>query len=522
MPDPLVVVTMRQFKAQLLAREVGQMQVMARHWYEVEKRLGAQIELLAQDIAARGGLVSQGKWARLDRYRELLTQASVEFERYAGWADSQITAEQGRLARLGIAHSEQAIKTAGVTGNFNRLPVSAVENMVGLAGDGSPLTQLLTQRIVRDANGLPLPGVLEKMQTTFTNATAQGWNPRKTAKLIKDDLSGGLQKALEIARTEQLRVYRQASVQQYEESGVVKGHKRLCAHDVRTCLGCLADEGTIYPVNVPISDHPKGRCTSVPVLIDGPEIEFETAEKWIERLPEDQQRKIMGEKYHELWKSGTPFKDFVTKTQNATWGESLGPTPLKKLGVVKGGASGTKGMGAAVLRQREVEIINLTDHEEGILLDADGNIISDKAGGKDFIRWSDEELAKAKGGILTHNHPSGTSLSRPDIDVLFEFDLGSIRAVGVLDNQRVAYSMTPDKTLREYVQSSYSNKGRIMYAIGRTEREVRTKFETLIHNKQLTVAEANAKHWHEVWTRAQQRISNLGHGDLGYSREIIP
>jgi len=43
----------------------------------------------------------------------------------------------------------------------------------------------------------------------------------------------------------------------------------------------------------------------------------------------------MGNARYEAWKDGTPFKDFVTFSEHPTWGRSLTPTPVGKLGGVK-------------------------------------------------------------------------------------------------------------------------------------------------------------------------------------------
>lgn len=48
MPDPAVVVAMREFKAGLLAREDAHLREMAGHWAQVERRLSELIELTAQ------------------------------------------------------------------------------------------------------------------------------------------------------------------------------------------------------------------------------------------------------------------------------------------------------------------------------------------------------------------------------------------------------------------------------------------------------------------------------------------
>jgi len=341
MPDPLVVQNMRQFRQQLLARDAMQMQIMAQQWLTVEQQLDANISLLSREVdelRRQGKAVSQARIYRLQRYQSLKAQTQSEFTKYAGWATKEVTQQQAELAKLGLTHAARSIGDVytqyGMVGAFDRLPVQAVENMVGLAGNGRPVGELLKNRINPMYSDEKALSAWQSLTDTLVKNTALGINPRETARAMRDDLSGGLQKGLDIARTEQLRVYRQANQQQYQESGVVSGHKRICDHTDRTCLACLADEGTTYPVTEPIFDHVRGRCSSVPVVTGMPELQFQTGEEWLETLEEDQQRKIMGNGQYEAWKDGTPMKDFITYTDHPTWGRGLTPTPVSKLSKV--------------------------------------------------------------------------------------------------------------------------------------------------------------------------------------------
>lgn len=338
--DPLVILRARDFKRALLAREDAQMREMARRWIEIERTLQAEIERLAAETLAlreRGEPVTPGRLWRLERYRSLLRQTRGEFEGYVDYATDLVTSEQRRYGELGIEHTSEVIELGYLEGGrmgvrFDRLPVAAIERMAGLAGNGQPVGLLLRARMVRAPTGEELPGVWDRLTQTLVDSTAIGRNPRATARLMRDDLSGGLQKAMTIARTEQLRVYRQTSADNYAESGVVLGHRRLTAHDARVCPACLADEGTVYPVGVPISDHPNGRCSSTPVLRGLPEPQWVRGEAWLRTQSRSVQQQILGPGRWTAWRAGAfDFHRLTVKRFDPVWGESLTPAPLQAL-----------------------------------------------------------------------------------------------------------------------------------------------------------------------------------------------
>ena len=265
MPDPLVIQVMRQHKQALFLKEEAQMAEMALRWLDVERKLEAQIAALTQQIANEG-ITSQAKVYRLDRYKQLLSQTRVELRTYEDYVEGRIVQGQLDYGALGIRDASEAIQASyGDYGPwFNRLDVRATENMAGMLGNGKPLRGLLSEAYGDAAQGLT---------EALTRGTALGWNPRKTAKAMQDGMAHGLGRMMTIARTEQMRVYRESSRMQYEESGVVEGFVRLTAHDSRVCLGCLALEGERFTVKESLYDHPNGRCLAPDSLVAGPPIE---------------------------------------------------------------------------------------------------------------------------------------------------------------------------------------------------------------------------------------------------------
>lgn len=328
MADSLVVQLMRRFKADLLAREADQMWVMAQRWLEIEQAVGAQVDLLARELAAEreaGRSASQGKLYRMERYQTLLAQLRREVGLYTNYAVREITDRQRQYATFGIDHTVQSIRASytGIGPYFEMLPVGAVENMAGQLGNGAPLSELLSRS---------WPDSADALTKALLKGTALGWNPTRTAAEMRRGMATGLNRALTIARTEQMRVYREAGRAQYEASGVVDGFYRIAAHDSRTCIACLVTEGEFYPVRESLRDHVNGRCSTVPKVRGMPAPQWEHGKAWFTRQPAAMQAQIMGRNYYDAWKSGQyRLDDLPTVKHNETWGDSVQVTPLNEL-----------------------------------------------------------------------------------------------------------------------------------------------------------------------------------------------
>lgn len=331
MPDPLVVQAMRQHKLALLAREEQQMFAMATRWLQIEKAVEGQMTLLAQELIAErlaGRATSQAKLYRMERYKRMMGDIRGEINRYNGYATGIITVEQRTWGQLGLDHAVQAIQltyyeTGAAMAMFGKVPYRAVENLVGLLGNGKPLMTLLDQVFGESAMA---------MSEALIHGTAVGWNPRKTARAMRDGLAQGLGRELTIARTEQMRVYRESGRQQYEESGVVDGFVRIAAHQPRTCMACLAAEGDFYRVRDALRDHPNGRCSTIPKVVGIPLASFTRGDQWFRQQPEAVQIKMMGAEKHKAWKGHRfKFADLARMTHNATWGDGVRVATLGEL-----------------------------------------------------------------------------------------------------------------------------------------------------------------------------------------------
>ena len=327
-----VVIAGREFKAALLARESRQNIQMTKAWITIEKSIEADIIALANkidELVQTDLPVTRGQLQGLTEYRELLAKAKAETAKYAkDFVDPFVETGQREIIGLATGAAGESIELSffGISPNFNRLNPEALEFMVGTAGNGEPLDKLIKARVKFG------PTDAQRVLDTLFTATARGFNPAKTANLIKNDLVGGLNKALLISRSEQLRAYREASRAYYESSGLVKGYKRISARDPRVCAACLMADGTFYPTDQEFPEHPQGRCTLIPVVIGAEEPNWQTGKFWFGTQPDEVQSQILGPQKFAAYKAGE-FKldDLITERRSPTWGPSLVPTPLKDL-----------------------------------------------------------------------------------------------------------------------------------------------------------------------------------------------
>lgn len=136
-------------------------------------------------------------------------------------------------------------------------------------------------------------GDLQPIRETLTQGLAEGWNPRKMADKLTDEVrSLQATRAEVLARTETIFSYSEATVSRYERAGVntVQHGEWRDADDSRVCPICERLDGR----EIPISDirdatftfepgpdepdhlageyplmppaHPSGRCTLLPVI----------------------------------------------------------------------------------------------------------------------------------------------------------------------------------------------------------------------------------------------------------------
>lgn len=322
-----------RFRKRMLRGEKAAVRDITDAYTAAEKRILGKLEALNQRIAAaaeEGQTITPAWIEQQRRYFELLEQIENEFTRLGAEGEGRIAAAQSQMVSLAEVDAQQlATRAAGVAPpgveiTWNRLPTQAVENLVGYAGDGSPLRELF------EAIG---PRASQAVREVLASGIAAGENPREIARGVKAALGVPKARAENIARTEVLRAYRETARQSYQANrDLVTGWVWHAALSGETCPGCWAMHGTRHSVDAKLDDHPQGRCVAVPITrswaeITGDDTIPDTRPQVVPGvevfagLPESEQKRIVGPEAFRLMQQGRiRLQDMVHQSSDPRWG----------------------------------------------------------------------------------------------------------------------------------------------------------------------------------------------------------
>ena len=277
------------------------------------------------------------------RYHELLLQTHQELTNLGIRQQRTLSEAQARAVVMAESHAQALAELAvgavpaeavgraiGVT--WNRLPVPALTQLVGYASDGSPLAELF-----RDLAG----DAADHLRDTLVAGLATGTGPRELAREVAKSLGVPRARALNIARTEFHRAYREASRLSYEaNSDVVEGWVWHSATDRRTCPACWGMHGSIHRADDRLDGHPQCRCVMLPrtrswgTLLGDDSIPdtrptVESGTVLFGRLSAEEQQQILGPAAYQRYAAGEiRLDDMVTQTSDQRWGTMRRPASL--------------------------------------------------------------------------------------------------------------------------------------------------------------------------------------------------
>lgn len=350
-----VVKAISEFRAEIRRSEAQTMKELQTAYQQVVDRTASRADALAQQINTlreAGQDVPVGRLVRLERYQLMLAEVGSEVEAYGldvvapavtklqednVWLAQQHAAQLERISvgdEMALAMQRAQVLSPGP--NINAL--------VGLMGNGQPVREYLRRT-------LPIATV-DAVETAIADVVTGDLGPRQAARAMVRETgkaSGiGLQRALTITRTESLRAYRESQRQRWQESGVVEAYRRTAAQNSRTCMGCIAMDGAIMPIDEPLEDHPNGRCSSVPVFVVEGEVispwRGRSARDWLAEQDEATQLKVMGPGRLAAYKRGdVQLHEMARRVEDERFGGAWVPRTVADIeGGPGGGAVGRR------------------------------------------------------------------------------------------------------------------------------------------------------------------------------------
>lgn len=261
----------RLFKDRLLKREAQAARQITDFYRAVRAKISADLLKLLKRIAAAeaAGVEITPNWLFQERrFRRLIEQVELELGRFSRKA--AVVAEGDRASAIigAVRDAERFIEHWEVS--FEKLPVSAIDELVSRVAQGSPL-RLLFQDMVGDLS--------ENFARTLVADLAAGEGPRSTgyrlAKLM-GNVDGALWKGQLIARTESIGAYRRVSQQRWLDAQLEEW-MWLSTFSPRTCAQCLAMHGKVFPMTTPFASHPA--CYVAGHKVSGPRIHA-SSDRW--------------------------------------------------------------------------------------------------------------------------------------------------------------------------------------------------------------------------------------------------
>jgi SPP1 gp7 family putative phage head morphogenesis protein len=235
------------FLKDLDKQEKKEFLLLSKKWGVVSNSLQDNILALASKET-----LSKNQLFQLNQYKQLLVDAKEQTQKFSKLSAEIIKENQLKFATTGIQSTQEII---GLNVKlFNKLPVSAIEKFIGISKEGSPLYDLLIKSY---------PETVTKLTDTLLKGVALGYNPEKTARLMQVDMNGNLDRALRIARTEQMNIYRESSLMQMNEAGL---NEWEWITESDACDYCLEQNGKKFPVDESMETHPNCRCGTLPVV----------------------------------------------------------------------------------------------------------------------------------------------------------------------------------------------------------------------------------------------------------------
>ena len=326
------------YRRQLLRQEDAATRRLISAYGAAYQRVGAQIEALQDSLT--GKPITPGQATKLAQLRALKEQIATEVDRFGIVASNELRQATQQAIKLGLNHSTGLVDAhfaspqakQALAARFNQLVPEQVETMLGFLSPNSPLHTGLVNNLGS--------AVAENVSQNLVDGITRGFNPNKTAAIIRREMGVGLAWAINTVRTANLWSYREATRANYvANSDVVSGWTWYAQLDGRVCGNCLSQHGSHHSLDDTLNGHHQCRCTMLPDVplaaklgISQPAVE--SGETWFAAQPEEDQRSILGPGMWTAWKdNAVGFDQFHSTYEHPAYGTMQRMPTMAELGL---------------------------------------------------------------------------------------------------------------------------------------------------------------------------------------------
>jgi len=289
-------------------------------------KLQDKIDLLIIQMAEE--TATKGQILRWTRYRQLQEQITAELSNYQTFARFELDGAVSSALNMGGTHARQMMAISlgdpALAAAFNTLPKDAVITMLGFLQEDSPLYQRIQ---------MISPATAQYVEDKLIEGITLGYNPRKIGRMLADAYGRGLTDSLRMVRTAQLWAYRESSRANYAANAdILDGWVWHAKLDGLTCMSCVAQHGSVHPLDEPLNDHYNGRCAPLPITkLFGAPVQ-QTGPEWFDTLTPEDQQQMMGKGKHEAWTDGRfALSQLSVSRTDAIYGNMRTEATLKEL-----------------------------------------------------------------------------------------------------------------------------------------------------------------------------------------------
>lgn len=311
---------LKEHRRRVIERENAAFREVLAVYRNLQRELNSQykqIQKLIEDAVAKGETVNESWVLKSRRLKSMLSQIEEQIIRFGGRIANLTTREQSAAINLAadFANGSVRIVSPNAVTLGSLLPTAAITDAVGLLGDGSPITRYFQSKFSRAA--------VEAIRSEIVKQVATGEGFRTVAKRIAEAGDITRSKALTVVRNEVNRVRRAATLERWRDNKNITHWEWVANKSPRTCILCIAMDGTIFEIKEDFPTHINCRCLLRPIIkgVDYPPRQL--ASEWFLAQEELRDKKLGPWASSLVARGDLELKDFVGFRDDKKFGRSM-------------------------------------------------------------------------------------------------------------------------------------------------------------------------------------------------------